>query len=72
MRQTSTIGRLRKTIWYNKRWLLLVSLVAANAAESAAGPFAASVIEYAPAPGQFVNVDAFNDPTEALGPPSGG
>ncbi len=49
-----------------------VFLIAPAVAEPAGSPFAASVIEYAPAPGQFVNVDVFNDPTEALGPPSGG
>jgi len=35
-------------------------------------PFAALVVEYSPAPGQFVNDAVFNDPTAALGPPSGG
>ncbi len=34
-------------------------------------PFAAEVIEFAPAPGQFVNNPYFNDATVALGPPSG-
>jgi hypothetical protein len=29
-------------------------------------------MEYSPAPGQFVNDPYFNDPREALGPPSGG
>lgn len=35
-------------------------------------PFAASVIDYTPAPGQFVNDPDFNDPNRALGPPTGG
>lgn len=39
---------------------------------TAADPFATTVIEYAPAPGQFVNVSEFDDPAEALGPPAGG
>ncbi len=42
------------------------------AAAIAGSPFATRVIEYAPAPGQFVNDPAFNDPQRALGPPSGG
>jgi len=37
-----------------------------------AGDFAARVLDYRPAPGQFVNDPAFNDPTRALGPPVGG
>lgn len=39
---------------------------------AAAGPFAASVISYDPAPGQFVNDSRFNVPTRALGTPKGG
>jgi hypothetical protein len=35
-------------------------------------PFATRVLEYAPSPGQFVNVAALNDPSRALGPPIGG
>lgn len=35
-------------------------------------PFATVVVEYAPAPGQFVNQEAFADPNVALGPPQGG
>lgn len=35
-------------------------------------PFAVEVMEYRPAPGQFVNDDDFNDPIRALGPPVGG
>ncbi len=35
-------------------------------------PFAASVLNYNPAPGQFVNSSTFNDPARALGPPVGG
>ncbi|MGB2987842.1 MAG: hypothetical protein WBE26_18390 [Phycisphaerae bacterium] len=35
-------------------------------------PFATSVIEFAPAPGQFAKVEEFNDPRQALGPPDGG
>ncbi len=38
----------------------------------AESPFAVAVIEFAPAPGQFVNDAGFNDPLAALGAPSGG
>lgn len=34
--------------------------------------FAATVLEFAPAPGQFVNHPEFSDPGRALGPPFGG
>jgi hypothetical protein len=35
-------------------------------------PFAAQVVGYRPAPGQFVNDPDFSDPIRALGPPAGG
>lgn len=35
-------------------------------------PFATRVIDYDPAPGQFVQDELFNDPARALGPPIGG
>ncbi|MEE9294255.1 MAG: hypothetical protein V3W34_04720, partial [Phycisphaerae bacterium] len=35
-------------------------------------PFAWSVVDYSPAPGQFVNDATFNDPQRALGAPIGG
>jgi len=41
-------------------------------AAQADSPFATTVLVYDPAPGQFVNVEAFNDPTRALGAPVGG
>lgn len=37
----------------------------------AGSPFAAAVVDYAPAPGQFVNHALFNDPSRALGSPIG-
>lgn len=37
-----------------------------------ASDFAAEVVNYLPAPGQFINNPAFNDPARALGPPVGG
>jgi len=50
--------------------LLLASIrIAPSWAQS---PFAVEVVEYAPAPGQFVNDVDFNDPFRALGPPVGG
>jgi len=41
------------------------------AALAAASPFATVVLDYSPAPGQFVNSSIFNDPEKALGPPVG-
>ncbi len=35
-------------------------------------PFAVTVVDFAPAPGQFVQNALFNDPYRALGPPVGG
>lgn len=40
--------------------------------QHSASPFATRVIEYRPAPGQFVNDPQYNDPTRALGAPVGG
>lgn len=40
-------------------------------AEVETSPFGTVVIDYQPAPGQFVNNATFNDPTQALGPPAG-
>lgn len=52
-------------------WIsLLVFPVSAVGEEG--NPFADTVLEFAPAPGQFVNHPSFNDPVRALGPPSGG
>lgn len=49
---------------------MIFGVVAAQAV--AASPFASRVVRYDPAPGQFVNNPSFNDPTRALGSPSGG
>lgn len=38
---------------------------------TAGGDFAVEVLEFRPAPGQFVNNSYFNDPDDALGPPLG-
>ncbi len=42
------------------------------AAVRATTPFGARIVDYSPAPGQFVQVADFNAPILALGPPSGG
>lgn len=60
----SALGSLR--IWT----LLVVS--SAYAVGEEGSPFAVRVLEFAPAPGQFVNHPDFSDPGRALGPPSGG
>jgi hypothetical protein len=54
--------------------LMIACITAGVAGVSAVGesPFASLVVEYAPAPGQFVSNPTFNDPTRALGPPQGG
>ena len=44
----------------------------ASIATADESPFAWSVVDYAPAPGQYVNDPSFNDPTRALGAPHGG
>ncbi|MEM8834798.1 MAG: hypothetical protein AAGD00_03155 [Planctomycetota bacterium] len=49
-----------------------VLLLSSAIATAAAGDFAAHVLDYAPAPGQFVNNTSFNDPARALGAPVGG
>lgn len=50
---------------------ILLALAALPAHAHAQG-FASRVIDYSPAPGQFVNDPAFNDPARALGAPVGG
>lgn len=47
-------------------------MLAIVATASASSPFATRVVEYQPAPGQFINNPDFNDPARALGPPQGG
>ncbi len=47
---------------------LLFALAVASHAH-AQSPFATRVLEYSPAPGQFVQNPQFNDPVRALGPP---
>jgi hypothetical protein len=46
--------------------------VALASSGARAGEFADAVAAYAPAPGQFVNTAAYNDPARALGAPVGG
>ena len=54
--------------------LIVASLQAWSPLEESAhaGDFATRVVEYVPAPGQFVNNALFNDPARVLGPPVGG
>src|SRR5690606_32683705 len=55
--------------------LVLSPLAHAGGAGGAGGGwfwFASEVLDYSPAPGQFVNNPAYNDPAVALGAPSGG
>ena len=54
------------------RTLSALALVCSAATVTPAGDFAAAVIEYRPAPGQFINDPQFNDPAMALGAPVGG
>lgn len=50
----------------------ILPVAALASAAVAQSPFAAAVIDYRPAPGQFVNDPLFNDPAKALGRPYGG
>ena len=52
--------------------LLWGCLLAWPAGAGGHSPFAVAVIDFDPAPGQFVNIEAFNDPDRAIGPPIGG
>lgn len=47
-----------------------ISILISTAASGS--DFAVAVVSYAPAPGQFVNNAAYNDPGRALGPPAAG
>lgn len=63
----------RRLAWASHRLrLATLAVVAAGAGAAAQSPFASVVHEYRPAPGQFVQDGAFNDPRAALGPPVGG
>jgi len=57
---------MRTAVWTT------IPLVVAVTTARAESPFATLVVEYRPAPGQFVHNPLFNDPQSALGPPSGG
>ena len=54
------------------RLLIAVCVLAISMVTRADSPFAATVIDFSPAPGQFVNVSQYNDPNRALGAPVGG
>lgn len=78
MRKRAVNGALRLTHALRAHCIALSGLgadvaVGASAPPAfAASPFAARVIAFAPAPGQFINSAAFDDPARALGPPVGG
>jgi len=59
------------TVFVTQSLLLVVAGVLGGNAIGVS-PFAARVVEYAPAPGQWVNDERFNQPTAALGEPFGG
>ena len=52
--------------------LAAASALAATVCAAADDPFAAAVVDFSPAPGQFANVSLYNDPSQALGAPIGG
>ncbi|MEM1165104.1 MAG: hypothetical protein AAGI30_02305 [Planctomycetota bacterium] len=51
---------------------VITVLICSLASVAPSQGFATHVVEYRPAPGQFVNNPSFNDPTGALGSPVGG
>lgn len=63
---------MSRTIAFAVRLVLLGVVFNGGTTRADHAPFAVRVVDYSPAPGQFVNNPAFNDPTRALGPPSGG
>jgi hypothetical protein len=52
--------------------IAVIAVLLAWAWPAAGSDFAVEVIDYTPAPGQWVNDPDFNDPSKALGPPIGG
>lgn len=54
------------------RRFMMGALLFAGVEPAAGGDFASVVVDYLPAPGQFVNNPLFNDPSRGLGPPIGG
>jgi hypothetical protein len=52
-------------------WASLFGVGLVSTGSAPAGDFADCIVEYAPAPGQFVNDSGFNDPARALGAPAG-
>lgn len=70
----SPVPALQHQIGHRAPARLIVLSASCAAAATALGqsPFASTVIDYRPAPGQFVQHPGFNDPARALGPPSGG
>lgn len=58
-----------KIIWHV---LTIAFVLATTSTAPADNPFATTIIDFSPAPGQLVNVSFHNDPSRALGPPIGG
>jgi len=58
--------------WRRLALLVLAALLLGAGQAVAENPFATKVVEFVPAPGQFVNRPEFNNPLRALGAPSGG
>ncbi len=52
--------------------MIVVPVLMGAGAGLAQSPFASRVLDYSPAPGQFVQNGSFNDPNRALGAPTGG
>ncbi|MEL6796341.1 MAG: GC-type dockerin domain-anchored protein [Planctomycetota bacterium] len=50
--------------------MIRTAAIVLAASSGGAQPFATEVVDYSPAPGQFITNPDFNDPTDALGPPS--
>ncbi len=63
---------LRHGVYTHGAGVLAVVMVLYTSPLLAQSPFATEVLEYRPAPGQFVQDPAFNDPAAALGAPVGG
>ncbi len=63
---TTPMQPMRPGLALAAAWLALAEIAAAQA------PFAARVLDYSPAPGQFVRNADLNDPSRALGPPAAG
>ena len=64
-----TRNRRARVLLHSSTPPLLYLCCASAAIAQPPSPFATRVLDYSPAPGQFVQNPQFNDPTRALGPP---